>query len=89
MAGLLSSNKLTTIPDYGLLSATALDELKQFGQAYIYQEIIPGQTEGYVFCFPNNIKNSAIQLFITYNGATWLKRAYIWDSSHWSAWSAL
>ena len=90
MAGLLNNKKLIKIPSQGIINNAAdLDNLKSFGEAYVYMGVVPNCTEGYVYCFDSGIKDGVVHLFFAYNGISKRYRVFDWSTQKWTNWTDL
>ena len=89
VAGEIRDNKITTLPDYGIVSTIDdLNAIKGFGVAYVYAAVGLG-SEGNVFCIPFSMKAAATQVFIGYQGSPRKIRTFNWSAQTWSAWESL
>lgn len=72
------------MPCFGVIEN--LDDIKKYGEGYIFVNTIPNYPEGLIFSFYEEVKDTTVQLYFSYNGTYRLQRLYVWDSKTWSSW---
>lgn len=64
------------------------DDMRSYGEGYIYNNKISGYPEGHIYCFTEAIKGSVVQFYFAYNGSYRLQRIYDWSIETWAAWKS-
>ena len=80
------SNNLVTIPCFGIIEN--LDNIKSYGEGYIYNNRITGYPEGHIFAFFEAVKGVTIQFYFSYTGTYRMTRLFNWATEVWTEWKS-